>query len=107
SRRLLFRAPGASAVTGHSTMVRSPADMRADSARGLVLAADDLTENLQRELDAFKVRLKDEPQSVHIEHKPGYSGGGGMGRWFFGALVTITAISQWHRRELAASSQRS
>ncbi|MEO6992348.1 MAG: rhombotarget lipoprotein, partial [Lacunisphaera sp.] len=98
SRRLLFRAPGASAVTGHSTMVRSPADMRADSARGLVLAADDLTENLQRELDAFKVRLKDEPQSVHIEHKPGYSGGGGMGRWFFGALVTITAISQWHRR---------
>jgi rhombotail lipoprotein len=107
SRRLLFRAPGASAVTGHSTMVRTPAEMRADSAHGLVLAADDLTGNLQRELDAFKLRLKEEPQSVHIEHKPGYSGGGGMGPWLFGSLAAITAISRWPRRQVAASSQPS
>lgn len=107
SRRLLFRAPGASAVTGHSTAVRTPAEMRGDSARGLVLAADDLTENLQRELDAFKLRLKEEPQSVHLEHKPGYSGAGGIGIWFFGSLATITAISRWPRRQVAASSQPS
>lgn len=107
SRRLLFRAPGASAVTGHSTMVRTAAEMRGDSARGLVMAADDLTQNLQRGLDAFKLRLKEEPQSVHIEHKPGYSGAGGMGIWLFGSLASITAISRWPRREVAASSQLS
>jgi rhombotail lipoprotein len=104
SRRLLFRAPGVSAITGHSTMIRSSDELRADSARGLSLAAEDLTTQLQHELDAFKVRLKEEPQSVHIEHKPGYSGAGASEGWFAFLLGVMIAISQWHRRPRPASS---
>ena len=107
SRRLLFRAPGVSAVTGHSTMVRTQEEMRADSARGLTLAAADLTTQLQRELDSFKTRIKDEPQSVHIEHKPGYSGAGSVGKWLFGTLGMLTAISRSHRRQPTPSSRPS
>ena len=89
SRSLLFRAPGVSAIKGNSTFVRSAAELRADSARGLTEAATDLTAQLQRELDAFKVRVKEEPESVHVEHKPGYSGAGAMEVWFAALLVPL------------------
>jgi rhombotail lipoprotein len=100
SRSLLFRAPGVSAIQGrHSTLIRTPDELRADSARGFTEAAQDLTVNLQRELDAFKVRAREEPQSVHIEHKPGYSGGGGaIDGWFVGLLALLFAVRPWLRR---------
>ncbi|MCC5022931.1 MAG: hypothetical protein J6386_09115 [Candidatus Synoicihabitans palmerolidicus] len=52
------------------------------SAEGFASATSDLTVNLQRELDLFKVRAKEEPESVTIEHKPGYTGGGALGGSF-------------------------
>ncbi|SDR91336.1 rhombotarget lipoprotein [Opitutus sp. GAS368] len=91
SRSLLFRAPGVSMVNGHSTPIRTDAELRADSARSLDEAAKDLTVNLQQELELFKVRAKEEPQSIHIEHKPGYTGGGALDGWFAALLVLLLA----------------
>jgi len=82
SRNLLFRAPGVSATTGHSTIIRTDAELAADSARGMTEAAADLTVNLQAELDRFKVRAREEPSTIHLEPKPGFSGAGDAGRWF-------------------------
>lgn len=78
SRSLLFRAPGTSAVTGHTTLVRTAEELRLDSARGFEAAAKDMTAALQRELELFKVRAREEPGTVKIEHRPGYTGGGSL-----------------------------
>lgn len=85
SRQLLFRAPGVSTIDGHSTPINSEGQLRADSAKSYVAAAQDLSINLQTELDAFKVRAREEPEAIKIEHKPGYSGMGSVAPWF-GAL---------------------
>lgn len=92
SRSLLFRAPGVSAVENHATLIRNETDLHADSTEGYVVAAKDLTLNLQRELDAFKVRAKEEPQSVKIGNKPGFSLGlGAIDGWFAAALGFLLA----------------
>jgi rhombotail lipoprotein len=107
SRSLLFRAPGVSALTGrHSTLIRTSDELRDDSARGFNEAAADLGLNLQHELDAFKVRLKEDPESIHIEHKPGYSGGGALGGWFVGLLGLLYLVMRWPYRPAAASPVR-
>ena len=93
SRSLLFRAPGTSAVTGHATYVRTDAELRTDSTRGYDEAAKDLTASLQRELDAFKIRAKEQPETVHIEHKPGYAGAGIFER-AFAALILLCLAGQ-------------
>lgn len=88
SRKLLFRAPGTSAITGHATLIRTADELRADSIRGYDVAAKNLTTALQRELDAFKVRAKEAPASIRIEHKPGYTGGSLEG-WFAALLAGL------------------
>ena len=92
SRSLLFRAPGVSALKGHSTLVSNDTDLRTDSTRGYAEAAKDLTQNLQRELEAFKVRAREEPAAIHIEHKPGYSGAGAIGAWFATMLALLATV---------------
>jgi rhombotail lipoprotein len=89
SRRLLFRAPGISAITGHSTLVRTTTDLQADSALGFSEASKNLSTNLQAELESFKTRIKDAPEEMHIEHKPGYSGAGA----FDGAFLIFCAVA--------------
>lgn len=105
SRSLLFRAPGVSAITGHhATLIRTPDELRADSARGFTEAAQDLTANLQRELEAFKVRAREEPQSIHIEHKPGYNGAGAIEGWFVALLALLFATRAYLQNVIARSS---
>jgi rhombotail lipoprotein len=90
SRRLLFRAPGVSAIKGHSTLVRTTTDLQADSALSFNDASKNLTANLQVELESFKARIKDAPDEVHIEHKPGYSGAGAFdGAFLIFCVVTL------------------
>jgi rhombotail lipoprotein len=50
-----------------------------------------MTANLAQELEHFKVRAKEEPQSVRIEHKPGYTGAGALDGWFAAALGLLLA----------------
>lgn len=89
SRNLLFRAPGTSAVKGHSTLAGNTNELSKASAQGYTDAATDLTANLQIELEHFKVRAKEEPESIRIEHKPGYTGGGDLGGIFAGLLGVL------------------
>ena len=98
SRKLLFRAPGASQLTASSTAVEIRDKLRRDSAEGFSQATDDLIKNLQAELAAFRERIKSSPGEVQIEHKPGY-GGGALSAWFAGALAILGA-ARWRAQRL-------
>lgn len=94
SRKLLFRAPGTHHVKGYATLVRTTDELRHDSLNGFDGAAKDLTINLKTELEAFKLRIKEAPEEVRIEHKPGYSGAGAIDRLFaiFSAALLIGPV---------------
>ncbi|MBI2498565.1 MAG: rhombotarget lipoprotein [Opitutae bacterium] len=91
SRSLLFRAPGTSTVRNHTTLFRNDYELKKDSAAGINEASAQLTANLAQELELFKVHAKEEPSTVKIEHKPGYTGGGAIDAWFAGLLVLLLA----------------
>jgi rhombotail lipoprotein len=74
SRRLLFRAPGTSQIKGRSTPVNLQEELRQDSLQGFIQASEDMTQNLQTELDNFKQRLKQQPQDITIVHAQSYAG---------------------------------
>lgn len=75
SQRLLFRAPGQSVVKGRSTPVNLAAELRHDSRQGFELASDDMTANLQQELQRFEQRLKERPSDIRVAQRSGGSGG--------------------------------
>jgi rhombotail lipoprotein len=91
SRSLLFRAPGTSAIKNHATLIRNSYELQQDSVRGLEEASAQMTANLAQELELFKVRAKEEPQNIRIEHKAGYTGGGALDAWFALTLVLLAA----------------
>ena len=90
SRSLLFRAPGTSTVKGHATLLRNTSDLRKDSAQSLEEAAAQMSANLAQELELFKVRAREEPGTVKIEHRPGYTGGGSLDAGF--ALLFLVLL---------------
>lgn len=92
SRSLLFRAPGVSTIENHSTLFRTDRSLQQDSLLSLQKASDQLTTNLAREIDLFKVRIKEEPQTVRIENKPGYIGGGALDVAFAAVLLIGLAL---------------
>ena len=75
SHKLLFRAPGVSSVKGTSTMVNYQELAREARQKGYEDALQVMIPNLQRELLAFKERVKRD-QSVHVYASSGFSGGG-------------------------------
>ncbi|GMG85852.1 hypothetical protein [Biformimicrobium ophioploci] len=77
SNRMLFRAPGVSAVKGRATPVNLSEALREDSLEGFQHAADDMTVNLQQQLRQFTQSLRDNPDSADIQFRPGYAGGAG------------------------------
>lgn len=94
SRHLLFRAPGASQLQGTSTMVGVNEQLRTSSAAGFDQATDDLIKNLQHQLELFRERAKRAPETVKIEHRPGYTGGGSAGGWFAAAFLAL-GLARW------------
>ncbi|MDQ5977952.1 MAG: hypothetical protein QG602_924 [Verrucomicrobiota bacterium] len=101
SRSLLFRAPGTSTVKGHATLLRNSSELRKDSARSFEESAAQMTANLAQELELFKVRAREEPHTVKIEHKPGYTGGGSLDAAF--ALLLLTLLGTAAVRALRQS----
>lgn len=99
SRSLLFRAPGTSTIQNHSTLFRAEYFLQQASAKSIEEASAQMTANLQTELELFKVRAKEEPQSVRIEHKPGYTGAGTTGAWFAALLLLLLAGRFTHASE--------
>jgi rhombotail lipoprotein len=91
SRSLLFRAPGTSTIQNHSTLFRADYFLQQASAKSIEEAAAQMTANLSQELELFKVRAKEEPSSIKIEHKPGYTGAGTLEGWFAGLLLLFLA----------------
>lgn len=78
SRKMLFRAPGTSLIKGSSSPVNLAKELRADSGEGFKVAISKMITNLDTQLEAFKVKIKENPEHVKIEHKTGYSGGGSL-----------------------------
>jgi len=91
SRSLLFRAPGTSTIQNHSTLFRAGYFLQEASAKGIEDASAQMTANLAQELELFKVRAKEEPQNIRIEHKPGYTGAGEMNGWLAASLALLLA----------------
>ncbi len=102
SRSLLFRAPGTSTVKGHATLVRNSSERRKDSGRSFTEAAAQMTTHLAQELELFKVRAREEPHTVKIEHKPGYTGGGSLDAGF--ALLLIALLGSAAVRQLRSKA---
>ena len=89
SRHLLFRAPGGSEVKAGAAGVYVDQRLRADSARGFTDATGELIVNLKAQLEDFRVRVKQSPEMVKIEHRPGYTGGGSFGGAFAGGIALL------------------
>ncbi len=99
SRSLLFRAPGTSVIKNHATLFRNDHELKQASAASIAEASAQMTANLTQELELFKVRAKEEPHTVKIEHKPGYTGGGSLDAGF--ALVLLVLLGTAAVRQLS------
>ncbi len=98
SRRMLFRAPGTSQVKASSTAVGHADALRRDSEAGFDAATMMMIDNLKAELDAFRERLKTQPEEFKVVHKPGYTGAGAFGPWGAVAVVGLIGVAAWRRR---------
>ncbi|MBI1177379.1 rhombotarget lipoprotein [bacterium] len=98
SRRLLFRAPGISRIKASATPVNLSEQLRHDSEEGFQQAATNMVANLQTELAQFQTRVKDSPDDYKVEHRPGYTGVGGMGTTTF-ALAGVLGLGALFRRQ--------
>jgi rhombotail lipoprotein len=97
TRKLLFRAPGVSEISSSTTLVGLEADLRATQQKGFGIAMDDMTVNLDKELDVFKDRIRQD-QSVRVSYSPGYSGGGGGGAGGLGSIAALLLLVGARRR---------
>ncbi|MFT7224046.1 MAG: rhombotail lipoprotein [Cellvibrionaceae bacterium] len=91
SKKLLFRAPGTSQISGKSTPINLSEELRADSIQGFEQAAVNMAANLKTQLASFKKRIKENPSQVQITHREGYGGGGGI-QWKFLLILAGLAI---------------
>lgn len=97
SRSLLFRAPGTSQVKAGATSVGLETRLREDSQRGFRQATDNMVENLEAELAAFRDRIKERPDRVKIAYRPGYAGAGSFGGAASLALAGFLALMAWRK----------
>ena len=67
--------------------------------QGFNRAADDLVINLKDELDRFKEKVKETPQTYHIAHKSGYIGGGSLGSIYAVILLLLGGLGLWSGRK--------
>ena len=79
SRTMLFRAPGVSRLKSTATPVNLSEQLRKDRSMAFEQAADDLTVNLEEELNRFRASIEKQPEKVMITRRTGYSGGGYTG----------------------------
>jgi rhombotail lipoprotein len=100
SRRMLFRAPGVSAVKNSATPVNLSQQLRRDSETGFDQAATNLVANLHDELTRFKARIKEKPQEVQVVARPGFDMGAAS---FDGisalALAALALAGLWRKHQ--------
>lgn len=101
SRKLLFRAPGISQIKGSATPINLTEQLRRDSERGFDVAATNLVENLQEQLELLKDRVKSAPEEYNVVRKPGYTGGATLGGLDLAVLAALAGgAALFHRRNL-------
>jgi len=92
SQKLLFRAPGQSSSQGTATAVNYREAARSAQQQGYQDAITIMIPNLEKELAAFKERIKQD-SSIQVHHRSGYSAGGSFS-WLllilFSALLYLT-----------------
>jgi rhombotail lipoprotein len=97
SRHLLFRAAGTDEKRASSAAVYVSEKLREDSAASFQGATDQLIANLKVQLEDFRTRVRQAPDTVaRIERKPGYTGGGSFGAGFAVALALLAGV-RWRR----------
>jgi len=94
TRKLLFRAPGVNKIQATSTLIKSTEEMRTARAKSFTLSMSDMVQNLDKELDTFKERIKKD-KSVTITHHAGYGGGGAFG--CYGILLLLIILFAKYR----------
>lgn len=72
SRRMLFHAPGTSHVKSLSTLVNQSQELRGNSERGFRSAAENMVENLDAQLAAFREKVKASPKEYPVIRPEGY-----------------------------------
>jgi len=103
SRKLLFRAPGISAVKGSATPVNLSEQLRRDSEKGFKEAATNLAAGLKVQLDEFRERVKNAPDEFKVVNKPGYTGGASLGGLEM-LLTVVMGACFWRTRRNAAAT---
>jgi rhombotail lipoprotein len=88
--RLLFRAPGAHAMSDRSTLVEAGEVVRKAKDESFAAAMGEMTANLAAELDRFRERVQEDPTVADVKWRPG-SGGGSLG-WFTIALLAVYTL---------------
>jgi rhombotail lipoprotein len=76
--KLLFRAPGSDVTSDRSTLVEAGETVRKTRDASFAAAMQQMTGNLDAELERFNERVKQDPSVAQTEWKPGYSGGGAL-----------------------------
>jgi rhombotail lipoprotein len=99
TRTLLFRAPGIDKVTKDATLVATPEQVRRTQDESFGRAMDQMTGNLQKELEVFRERIKTEGTiRVVKQDGSGDGGAGSLGRLELLALCVL-ALSLSRRRK--------
>lgn len=70
SRKMLFRAPGLSNIKGNSTPGYLRKNLRADSDKGIEVAAKDMIINLDAQLALFREKVKENPDEFKVVEQP-------------------------------------
>ncbi len=91
SRALLFRAPGSSQIKGSSPLVKFGQASREARSAGYAQAVEAMIPQLDAQLEAFKLRVKEE-KVARIVHRPGHAGGGDTSPALLGLFAAAAAL---------------
>ncbi|HKI62510.1 MAG TPA: rhombotarget lipoprotein [Mariprofundaceae bacterium] len=97
SKKLLFRAPGTSMIKGTATAMKYQEIARAGREEGYAKAVGEMIPNLEKEMAAFKERIKGDA-SVQIHHRQGSSGGGSFSMPALMATACFALLIAFRRR---------
>lgn len=100
SKKMLFRAPGTSEISGNATPINLSEELRADSMQGFNLATDSMIANLDAQLSRFREKIKKNPEQIKVVEREGYSAGGAIGAVELALMLLVIAVlTRKHRLE--------
>ena len=94
THKLLFRAPGVDRFENTSTLVKSGEALREAREAGFQRAMQDMTGNLEKSLDEFVVRVKEE-KVVQVSYRNGGGGGGSFDLWLLIAVALTGLVRRY------------